>query len=263
MAVVPELPEVETVRRQIAPVLEGATIVDAEIVDPRLTRPVEPGLVAGALVGEQIAEVDRRGKYLLDQARERPHARRAPADDRLAPPRAVGRAPGGRAPPRDAPAGHGHRRRLPRRPALRDLGAPRRGPPAAVPRDPARPGAARRLVQRGEARAARRRADRARQVVPARPAAHRRDREHLRRRGALARPRASTPPGRRARRGGARAAAPRDPGGAPEGRRAPGLDAARVRHAERHARRDAAASSTSTAVTASRATAAAARSSAP
>ena len=65
MAVVPELPEVETVRRQIAPVLEGATIVDAEIVDPRLTRPVEPGLVAGALVGERIAEVDRRGKYLL------------------------------------------------------------------------------------------------------------------------------------------------------------------------------------------------------
>ncbi len=65
MALVPELPEVETVRRQIAPVLEGATIVDAEIVDPRLTRPVEPGLVAGALVGERIAEVDRRGKYLL------------------------------------------------------------------------------------------------------------------------------------------------------------------------------------------------------
>ena len=46
MAVVPELPEVETVRRQIAPVLEGATIVGAEILDPRLTRPVEPGLVA-------------------------------------------------------------------------------------------------------------------------------------------------------------------------------------------------------------------------
>ncbi len=61
----PELPEVETVRRQIAPVLEGATITGAEIVDPRLTRPVEPGLVADALVGEQIASVDRRGKYLL------------------------------------------------------------------------------------------------------------------------------------------------------------------------------------------------------
>ena len=45
--------------------LEGATITAAEIVDPRLTRPVEPGLVADALVGEQIASVDRRGKYLL------------------------------------------------------------------------------------------------------------------------------------------------------------------------------------------------------
>jgi formamidopyrimidine-DNA glycosylase len=62
---VPELPEVETVRRRIAPVVEGATIAGAEILDARLTRPVEPGLVADALVGERIAAVDRRGKYLL------------------------------------------------------------------------------------------------------------------------------------------------------------------------------------------------------
>jgi formamidopyrimidine-DNA glycosylase len=62
---VPELPEVETVRRQIAPVLEGATILSAEIHDVRLTRPVEPHFVADALVGEQIATVERRGKYLL------------------------------------------------------------------------------------------------------------------------------------------------------------------------------------------------------
>ena len=61
----PELPEVETVRRRIAPVLEGATIERAEIVDPRLTRPFDPSLVAAELVGETIAEVDRRGKYLL------------------------------------------------------------------------------------------------------------------------------------------------------------------------------------------------------
>ena len=65
----PELPEVETVRRQIAPVLEGATIVDAEIVDPRLTRPVEPRLVAEALVGERIAEVDRRGNTCSSASR--------------------------------------------------------------------------------------------------------------------------------------------------------------------------------------------------
>lgn len=61
----PELPEVETVRRQIAPVLEGATILRAEILDVRLTRPVEPGFVADSLVGERIATVERRGKYLL------------------------------------------------------------------------------------------------------------------------------------------------------------------------------------------------------
>lgn len=61
----PELPEVETVRRRIAPLVEGATIASAEIVDARLTRPVAPSLVAGALVGERIAAVERRGKYLL------------------------------------------------------------------------------------------------------------------------------------------------------------------------------------------------------
>ena len=61
----PELPEVETIRRRLAPVLEGATIERAEIVDPRLTRPVDPRLVANALVGERIMSLERRGKYLL------------------------------------------------------------------------------------------------------------------------------------------------------------------------------------------------------
>jgi formamidopyrimidine-DNA glycosylase len=61
----PELPEVETIRRRLAPVLEGATIEAAEIVDPRLTRPVDPLLVADTLVGEQIVSLGRRGKYLL------------------------------------------------------------------------------------------------------------------------------------------------------------------------------------------------------
>ena len=61
----PELPEVETIRRRLAPVLEGATIESAEIVDPRLTRPIDPDVVAGALVGERIVALDRRGKYLL------------------------------------------------------------------------------------------------------------------------------------------------------------------------------------------------------
>jgi len=61
----PELPEVETIRRRLSPVVEGATIVGAEIVDPRLTRPFDPGVVGAALVGERIAVLERRGKYLL------------------------------------------------------------------------------------------------------------------------------------------------------------------------------------------------------
>jgi formamidopyrimidine-DNA glycosylase len=46
-------------------VVEGTTIESAEIVDPRLTRPVDPADVARALVGERIVSLDRRGKYLL------------------------------------------------------------------------------------------------------------------------------------------------------------------------------------------------------
>lgn len=61
----PELPEVETVRRAIAPVLEGAQLEKVEIRDPRLVRPFDPDIVAGDLVGERVAEVGRRGKYLI------------------------------------------------------------------------------------------------------------------------------------------------------------------------------------------------------
>jgi len=62
---VPELPEVETVRRVIAPVLEGARLESVEIRDPRLVRPFDPSIVADALVGERVGEVGRRGKYLI------------------------------------------------------------------------------------------------------------------------------------------------------------------------------------------------------
>jgi formamidopyrimidine-DNA glycosylase len=62
---VPELPEVESVRRRLAPVLEGRSLEQVEIVDERLTRPLDPLLVARELEGEQVAAVDRRGKYLI------------------------------------------------------------------------------------------------------------------------------------------------------------------------------------------------------
>ena len=61
----PELPEVETIRRQLAPEVTGRTIESAEILDERLTRPEAPQRVAKALPGRRIESVGRRGKYLL------------------------------------------------------------------------------------------------------------------------------------------------------------------------------------------------------
>ena len=61
----PELPEVETVRARLEPVLVGRRLERVEIHDPRLTRPFDPAGVAAELEGERIAAVDRRGKYLI------------------------------------------------------------------------------------------------------------------------------------------------------------------------------------------------------
>jgi formamidopyrimidine-DNA glycosylase len=62
---VPELPEVETVRRRLEPSLIGRRFDRVEIADARLTRPLDPVEVAAELQGERVAAVDRRGKYLI------------------------------------------------------------------------------------------------------------------------------------------------------------------------------------------------------
>jgi formamidopyrimidine-DNA glycosylase len=62
---VPELPEVETVRRRLAPRLESRRIDEADIGDARLTAPEAPSDVAGRLAGARIERLGRRGKYLL------------------------------------------------------------------------------------------------------------------------------------------------------------------------------------------------------
>jgi len=62
---VPELPEVETVRRQLEPVLVGRRFERVEIDDPRLVRPFDRLAVAAELEGERVAKLDRRGKYLI------------------------------------------------------------------------------------------------------------------------------------------------------------------------------------------------------
>jgi formamidopyrimidine-DNA glycosylase len=61
---VPELPEVETTRRGLAPHLTGHTIAKIVVRDRRLRWPVARSLPA-RLRGALVAEVSRRGKYLL------------------------------------------------------------------------------------------------------------------------------------------------------------------------------------------------------
>ena len=61
----PELPEVETIRRQLAPHVEGRTIVQARILDPRWTRPDPPAAVEAELRGAVVERVSRAGKYLI------------------------------------------------------------------------------------------------------------------------------------------------------------------------------------------------------
>jgi formamidopyrimidine-DNA glycosylase len=61
---VPELPEVETVRRGLAPVMEGRTILEARIARPDLRWPL-PARMAERLKGQRVARLRRRSKYIL------------------------------------------------------------------------------------------------------------------------------------------------------------------------------------------------------
>ena len=61
----PELPEVESVRRQLAPFIERRRFDRVVISDTRLTRPFDPRAIAGELEGEHVASLERRGKYLI------------------------------------------------------------------------------------------------------------------------------------------------------------------------------------------------------
>ena len=60
----PELPEVETTRRGLAPHLEGRRITGVTLRRPDLRWPIPPA-VAERLPGQRIEAVERRAKYLL------------------------------------------------------------------------------------------------------------------------------------------------------------------------------------------------------
>lgn len=60
----PELPEVETVRRGLAPVMEGVKIAKAEVNRPDLRWPFPDGM-ADRLTGKTVLGLRRRSKYIL------------------------------------------------------------------------------------------------------------------------------------------------------------------------------------------------------
>lgn len=66
----PELPEVETVRRQLEPRLVGRTLVAYAVRDARWTAPRAPNEVVAPLVGRRIEGFHRRGKYLIWEAED-------------------------------------------------------------------------------------------------------------------------------------------------------------------------------------------------
>ena len=66
----PELPEVEVLRRHLAPLLLGRTIAAVHVERERVIRPTRPADLSRALLGASITGVGRRGKYLLFELRK-------------------------------------------------------------------------------------------------------------------------------------------------------------------------------------------------
>ena len=181
---------------------------------PRLTRPFDPVEVAAELEGERVARVDRRGKYLIVRFEIGSRSADPPPDDGVVCARSERRSTDD--PHRRAVVTTRRRigRRLPRRAPLRHVAPARAGRARAVPR---RARSARSRSTRASPRAAPRRSASRRRRAPIKAALLDQRtlagaREHLRRRGALAR---ADPSAARRRasldRRRVRRAAPRDP----------------------------------------------------
>jgi formamidopyrimidine-DNA glycosylase len=60
----PELPEVETIRRHLAPHVEGRPL-QLEVLDARWSLPLAPAEIEAAVHGRTVQRLARRGKYLV------------------------------------------------------------------------------------------------------------------------------------------------------------------------------------------------------
>ena len=63
----PELPEVETIRRRLAPLAEGRVVDAIDVLDARWCAPLPPVAVQDVVAGRRVEQLGRRGKYLLWQ----------------------------------------------------------------------------------------------------------------------------------------------------------------------------------------------------
>lgn len=61
----PELPEVETYVRELAPLLRGRQVTDVEVRWPRTIAAPPPEAFVQRIVGQRFAQFQRRGKYML------------------------------------------------------------------------------------------------------------------------------------------------------------------------------------------------------
>lgn len=61
----PELPEVETIKNDLAPLVEGRRFVEVEVVEPACVRHPSPEDFRRGLEGRQVLRLGRRGKYLV------------------------------------------------------------------------------------------------------------------------------------------------------------------------------------------------------
>ena len=61
----PELPEVETIKNELSPWVEGQSITQVTIFDAELVRGDSTDEFRRRLVGQKVESLERRGKYLI------------------------------------------------------------------------------------------------------------------------------------------------------------------------------------------------------